>query len=143
MQVCNQKYFRAGGIVELGHLDKHFVKNKKKRPRTERFCSFFPRYFWNYILTEMMEKFNPMMDKIRAFISKIRTLFSIFIKDRETSLSSLVARLWVWQNMHQYLWICLNILEYAWINCSDYARALNMLLILYVWKAFEDATGSK
>ena len=28
--------------------------------------------------------------------------------------------------MHQYPWICLNILENGWMNCSDYARALNM-----------------
>ena len=38
----------------------------------------------------------------------------------------LIARLWVWLNMHQYPWICLNILANAWINCSDYARALNI-----------------
>ena len=35
-------------------------------------------------------------------------------------------RLWVWLNMHRYPWICLNILENASINCSDYARALNL-----------------
>ena len=38
----------------------------------------------------------------------------------------LVAPLWVYMNMHQYPWIYLNVLENAWINCSDYARALNM-----------------
>ena len=38
----------------------------------------------------------------------------------------LVPRLWVRLNIHQYAWICLNILENVWINCSDYARALNM-----------------
>ena len=41
-------------------------------------------------------------------------------------LSSLVAHLWVWLNMHQYPWICLNILENAWINRSNNVRALNM-----------------
>ena len=28
--------------------------------------------------------------------------------------------------MHQYPWLFLNILQNAWINCSEYARALNM-----------------
>ena len=63
--------------MELGHFDKHFDKNKRKRGpvRKDFVC----------ILTEMMKKCNPMIDKIRAFLSKIRTFFSIFIKDRETS----------------------------------------------------------
>ena len=30
------------GFVELGHFDKRFVKNKRKRPRKEKFWSFFP-----------------------------------------------------------------------------------------------------
>ena len=38
----------------------------------------------------------------------------------------IVTRLWIWLNMHQYPWTCLNILKSAWINCSDYARALNI-----------------
>ena len=39
---CNQKYFRAGGIVELGHFDKHFVKNTRKRgPVRKDFVVFF------------------------------------------------------------------------------------------------------
>ena len=35
--------FQGIGIfVELGHFDKHFIKNtRKKRPRREPFCSFF------------------------------------------------------------------------------------------------------
>ena len=70
------------GFLELGHFNKHFVKNT--------------------------------INTISAFLSKIGTFFS------------LVARLWVWLNMHQYPWICLNIPEKGWTNCSDYARALNM-----------------
>ena len=35
-------------------------------------------------------------------------------------------RLSVWLNVYQYPWICLNILENAWMNCSDYARTVNM-----------------
>ena len=35
------------GFAELGHFDKHFVKNaqKKKDPAGERFGVFSPRYF--------------------------------------------------------------------------------------------------
>ena len=32
---------RLGSFVELEHLDKHFAKNKKKRPPREAFWSFF------------------------------------------------------------------------------------------------------
>ena len=55
----------------------------------------------------------------------------------ETSPLLLVARLEVWLNMHLYPYICLNILENAWINCSDYARALNMHDHLTVWQVFK------
>ena len=78
---------REEGFVELGHFDKHFIKNI-----------------------------------IRAFLSKIRKPFF-----------SVVVLLRVWLNMHQYPWICLNILENGWINCSDYARGLNMHVhLIYV-----------
>ena len=34
-----------GGFVELGHFDKHFVKNaRKKGPAGKSFGVFFPRY---------------------------------------------------------------------------------------------------
>ena len=68
---------------------------------------------------------------IRAFLSRIRKLFS------------LVVRLWVWLNMHQYTWICLNILGNGWINCSDYARALNLYVHLTCSAGFGDASSSK
>ena len=84
------------GFVELGHVDKHFIKNA-----------------------------------IRAFLSRIRKLFS------------LVVRLWVWLNMHQYTWICRNILGNGWINCSDYARALNLYVHLTCSAGFGDASSSK
>ena len=41
---------------------------------------FSSRYSQNYILNG---KFNPKMNTIRAFLSKIRTLFPIFKKGRE------------------------------------------------------------
>ena len=39
-------------------------------------------------------------------------------QNQETFLS-LVGRLCVWLNMHQYPWIYLNLDENGWINCSD------------------------
>ena len=69
----------------------------------------------------MNGKFNPKMDTIRACLSKIRIIFSVFKKGREGLPSFLAVH-----NMHLYPWICLNSLENAWINCSDYATALKM-----------------
>ena len=43
VQVRNQKFFqgRGEGLVELGHFDKNFFKNtRKKRPQRETFWSF-------------------------------------------------------------------------------------------------------
>ena len=75
-----------GGFMELGHFSKHFVKNtRKKDPTGKNFGVFSPRYY--YILSG---KFNPKMDTIRAFLSKIRALFLIFKKvgvDHSNSLS--------------------------------------------------------
>ena len=66
------------------------------------------------------------MDTSRTFLSKIRALFSVSKRATWPPLSPPVALLWVWLNMHQYPWICLSILENAGINCSKYARVLNM-----------------
>ena len=123
---AHQKFFRArwGGrrFLELGHFHKNFVKNTRKRdPAGNRV--YFPRYCWNYILNG---KFKPKMDTIEAFLSEIRHFLWFLKRQGKLPLFPLVARLWVWLNMHQYLWISLNILENAWINCSDCARALNM-----------------
>ena len=91
-------------FVEL----QHFVKNTSKK-------------LHNFILNG---KFNPKMVTIRAFFfSKIRPFFSIFKKGKgRPALYYLVARLWLWMNMHQYLWIFLNILENAWIMFRTLCR---------------------
>ena len=55
-----------GRFVELGHFDKGFVKNTRKRgPTGKHFGIFSPRYSQNYILNG---KFNPKMDTIMAFL---------------------------------------------------------------------------
>ena len=56
-----------GDFVELGHFDKPFVKNG----------AFSSRYSYNYIVNG---RFNPRMNTIRAFFSKIKALFFDFQK---------------------------------------------------------------
>ena len=52
----------------IDHFDKHFDKNTRKRgPTTKKNCI-------------LNGKFNPIMDTIRTFFSKIRTLFFRFSK---------------------------------------------------------------
>ena len=83
------------------------------------------------------------MDTIRAFLSKIRTLFIIFKKGREVSPLPTSCIPGVWLNVHLHTWISLNILENAWINCSDYARALNINDHLTCLTGFWRCLGSK
>ena len=65
---------REGRFVELGCFDKDFVKNTGKRdPAVKYFEVFFSRYSQNYISNG---KFNSKMDKMRAFLSKIRMFFN-------------------------------------------------------------------
>ena len=50
--------------MELGHLNKNFVKNTRKNRQTNIFESFFLDTLKNYILNE---KFNPKMNTIKVF----------------------------------------------------------------------------
>ena len=80
----NQTFFmtREGRYVELEHFDKDFIKITRKRgPTVKKLGVFSSRYFENYILNG---KFKPKMDTIRAFLSKIRTLFYDFQKEQES-----------------------------------------------------------
>ena len=65
------------GFVKLGHFNKLFVKNTRKKG--EKFWSFFPRYSENYIFNE---RFNPRIDTIRTFFLKIRALLGFSKKSR-------------------------------------------------------------
>ena len=65
VQVRNQKFFRARVFVKLGHFDKDFVKGTGKKAPQGNILE---------IVLLMNGKFNPKMDTIRAFLSKIRTL---------------------------------------------------------------------
>ena len=68
-----------GGFVKLGHFNKYFINNsRKKGPTGKNFTVLSPRYSYNYILSG---KFNLSMD-INGALSKIRALFWIFKKGR-------------------------------------------------------------
>ena len=72
--MCNGKFFRARGFEELGHFNKHFVKNTRKRgPAGKHFGVFSPRYCYSKFI--LNGKFNPEMGTIRVLFSKIRTHF--------------------------------------------------------------------
>ena len=67
------------------------------------------------------------MVTIKAFFQNQGTFFDFQKWAREASpIPLLPEQLQVWLNTHQYPWISLNILENAWVNCSDYARTLNI-----------------
>ena len=88
-----RKFSRQGRRAFVGpeYFDKHFLKNMRKRgPVGKYFEVFLHLDTQNYILNE---KFNPKMDTIRIFLSRIRILFLDFQKGLESPpLSQLVAR---------------------------------------------------
>ena len=126
MLVRNQKFFMAGrGFAELGHFNKNFVNNKKKRVLQANILMFFlldvfKTIFW-------MENLTQRLTQSRLVFPKSGHFFSILKKDRGGLPSPLYLRgSWGYVNMHRYPWICLNIIANAWINHSEYGRALNM-----------------
>ena len=82
-----------GGFAELGHLNKNFVKNTRKKAPQGKFWSLSPRYSLNYILDGI---FNQKIDTIRAFFPQNQDTFFDFQKgvgEASPALPSLVARL--------------------------------------------------
>ena len=111
-------------FVEVEQFDKLFVKNIRKRGRAGKHFEFF--LLDTLKTTFLIENLTERLTQSEPFCSKSEHCFRCSKQAGETSPLPLVARLWVRLNMHQNPWICLNTLENAWINCSDYARALNM-----------------
>ena len=62
-----------GGFVELGHSDKHFVKNTRNKGAIGK---IFGLFFAKILIIKNL-KFDTKIDKIRA-LSKIRALFPDF-----------------------------------------------------------------
>ena len=129
-----------GKVMKLRHFNKHFVKNTKKRgPTGKNFGDFSPRYFKTAIWMENVTQ--RWTQSGLFFFKKNQDTFVDFQKWQGRSpLFSLITHLWVGLNMHQYPWKSLNILENAWINCSDYARALNipghLTCLTSFWRCF-------
>ena len=91
---CANRNFSEQGegweFVELGHFDKHFVKNTRWRgPAGKHFEVFSLRCSLNCILNE---KFNPMMDLMRAFFYQNQGTIFDFQKGQ--------GRLLLWQRAH-------------------------------------------
>ena len=109
-----------------GHFDKHSIKNTRKREAPQgKIIEFFLQD--TIVITSWME--NPMMDIMRAFLSKVRTLFWFSKKAGEAScpllssnvLVSLVEFVSISLNIPKYIRKCCNKLfwlsqgsEYAW-----------------------------
>ena len=109
-------------VVELGHINKYFVKN-----------IYFPsgKYFRVFLsvslkTTFFMENLTQRWTQSEFFSQNQTTVFDFQKRKRRSPLSPLVVCLWVLLKMDYSPWICLNILKNAWINSSDNARALNM-----------------
>ena len=137
---CTTRNFLGhwGKIVYLEHFDKHFVKNTRKRgPKGKYFWNFCPTLKTRFWMT------NLRWTQLRPLFSKSGHFFGFQKEQGRPPISSLVARLWIWLNVHQYLWTCLNTHKKSWINCSDFAGALNMHHHLTRLTAFEDVLGSK
>ena len=66
-----------GGFAELGHLNKNFVKNTRKKAPQGKFWSLSPRYSLNYILDGI---FNQKIDTIWAFFPQNQDTFFDFQK---------------------------------------------------------------
>ena len=111
---------RRGEVMELGHCDKHFVKNTRKKEKSLR------EIFWRFFSFEW--KIWPSDRHNQSLSFQHQDTFFNFqkLQERPPALSSLATRLWVRFNIHQYPWISLNIFENYLINCSAYPRALNM-----------------
>ena len=109
----NQKSFNAGE-GGFGHFDKHFVKSTRKKGNILEFFLLdnLKFIFW-------MEHFNPNMDAVRTFLSKIRTLFSKRAGEASTSLNM---PKYSWKYLHKLFWLCQGssdmfnrILKMSWV----------------------------
>ena len=110
---AQKKFFRAveEGGMKLGHFNKHFVKNTRKMASQGNILEFFllvtlETTFWMENLIQRWTQSGFLFPKSGHFFR--------FLKKQGRPLlppPPLVARLWVWLNMHQYPSICLNILE--------------------------------
>ena len=87
----------------------------------------------------MNDKFK--FDTIKAFVSKIRTLFWFQKEQGRPPLFPPVVRLWVlwiWLNMYQYPWASLNTLKMLERTILIILGLWICMIILHIRQAFED-----
>ena len=125
MQLCNQNFFRAGEVVELGYFDKHFVKNTQSALAGKDFRIFFlgalKTTFWKENLTQRWANNRGGLP------SPPREVAVIVAEYASISL-----------NIPNYHWKCLNKLfwlyqgsGYAWPSYM-FNRLLKMPQVLHV-----------
>ena len=138
-----------------GHFGKHFIKNTRRREAPQgKIIEFFLQD--TIVITSWME--NPMMDIMRAFLSKVRTLFWFSKKAGEAScplLSSYVLLSLVGPLLSSYVlvslvgpllssYVLLSLVEFVSIslNIPKYTRkCFNKLFWLsqgseYAWSSY-------
>ena len=138
-----------------GHFGKHFIKNTRRREAPQgKIIEFFLQD--TIVITSWME--NPMMDIMRAFLSKVRTLFWFSKKAGEAScplLSSYVLVSLVGPLLSSYVlvslvgplfssYVLLSLVEFVSIslNIPKYTRkCFNKLFWLsqgseYAWSSY-------
>ena len=116
--------------MELGHFDKHFVKNTKKKRhcRGTFLLDTHKTIFWMENLTQWWTQSGP-------FFPKSGPLLYFQKGQGKHPFSSLVVG-------HEYASVSLNMPKYLW-KCSNKLFWPCQMIILHVRQAFEGACGSK
>ena len=112
-------------FVELGHFNKHFIKNTRNRGPAGNILKFF--LLDTLKTTFSMKNLPQRWTQPGPFFPKSGHFFRFSKRIGEASpLPPLVPRLWVWLNMHQYCWIFLNTFEKYLKELFWLCQALNM-----------------
>ena len=121
----NQKIFRAeGGLVELWHFNKHFVKNTRKKDSQGNILEFFlvdatKTIFWMENVTQGWTQSGRFFPKSGHFFWLSKQGGGGLPPPPSSAPVSVAENVSVSPNIPKCP-------ENAWINCSDYARTLYM-----------------
>ena len=129
----NQKSFRTR-FVELGHFDKHFIKNtKKEHPAGKYFGLFCPRYSLKLYFEWKPGPFFPNSEHFFQFSKMTWEASPLLLSCASVSVAEYDS---ISLNMPKYPWKCLNKLfwlcqgsEYAWSSYM-FERLLKIFWVL-------------
>ena len=95
-----------GGFVELGHFDKHFVKNKTKKCLAgKKFVVFLPKYFLKKF---WMENWTQRQTQSEPFLPKSEHFFWFSKKDKVSlPLHPTQLQVCIWNTIWKIKWIYL------------------------------------